>query len=163
MELVLEQTQQGTSYEVLFDESDTHVLERFNTSAGNPVKEILLKLNLPDHRILKDGGEELDSGLVVPSFNPSDDPTASLNKAMANTATNQGVNRQGVTSQARVVKCYNCQEEGAYLDPEQLAFLADNGDSVIPAQASQEIPTPAAFQTDDLDPFYSDCDDVTLG
>ncbi|GKD25941.1 hypothetical protein Tco_1232155 [Tanacetum coccineum] len=92
MELVLEQTQQGTSYEVLvsaeeveelkrkvkikgekkealltlrqklehveFDESDTHVLEIFDTSAGNPVKEILLKLNLPDHRILKDGGEE---------------------------------------------------------------------------------------------------------
>ncbi|GKC33796.1 hypothetical protein Tco_1046180 [Tanacetum coccineum] len=39
-----------------FDESDTHVLERFDTSAGNPVKEILLKLNLPDHRKLKDGG-----------------------------------------------------------------------------------------------------------
>ncbi|GJY49907.1 hypothetical protein Tco_0439863 [Tanacetum coccineum] len=33
-----------------FDESDTHVLERLDTSAGNPVKEILLKLNLPDHR-----------------------------------------------------------------------------------------------------------------
>ncbi|GKB22487.1 hypothetical protein Tco_0861888 [Tanacetum coccineum] len=32
---------------------------RFDASAGNPVKEILLKLNLPDHRILKDGGEEL--------------------------------------------------------------------------------------------------------
>ncbi|GJW34165.1 putative reverse transcriptase domain-containing protein [Tanacetum coccineum] len=30
---------------------------RFYTSAGNPIKEILLKLNLPDHRILKDGGE----------------------------------------------------------------------------------------------------------
>ncbi|GJV61728.1 hypothetical protein Tco_1467828 [Tanacetum coccineum] len=30
---------------------------RFDTSAGNPVKEILLKLNLPDHRILKDEGE----------------------------------------------------------------------------------------------------------
>ncbi|GKB22822.1 hypothetical protein Tco_0862223 [Tanacetum coccineum] len=41
-----------------FDESDTHVLERFDTSAGNPVKEILIKLNLPDHRILKDGGED---------------------------------------------------------------------------------------------------------
>ncbi|GJX32242.1 hypothetical protein Tco_0242097 [Tanacetum coccineum] len=26
------------------------VPERFNTTAGNPVKEILLKLNLPDHR-----------------------------------------------------------------------------------------------------------------
>ncbi|GKB61294.1 hypothetical protein Tco_0917480, partial [Tanacetum coccineum] len=29
----------------------------FNTIAGNPVKEILPKLNLPDHRTLKDGGE----------------------------------------------------------------------------------------------------------
>ncbi|GJW10343.1 hypothetical protein Tco_1576170 [Tanacetum coccineum] len=42
MELVLEQTQQ----------------ERFNTTAGNPVKEILLKLNLPDHKsILTDSKE----------------------------------------------------------------------------------------------------------
>ncbi|GKF40002.1 hypothetical protein Tco_0120063, partial [Tanacetum coccineum] len=49
-------------------------------------------------------------------------------------------------------------ESGAYLDPEQLAFLADNGDTVIPDQASQEIPTLAAFQTDDLDAFDSDCD-----
>ncbi|GJT30761.1 retrovirus-related pol polyprotein from transposon TNT 1-94 [Tanacetum coccineum] len=31
--------------------------EVFYTSAGNPVKEILLKLNLPDHRIRKDSGE----------------------------------------------------------------------------------------------------------
>ncbi|GJV94437.1 hypothetical protein Tco_1546014 [Tanacetum coccineum] len=83
MELTLEQTQQGVSYEVSnirvisitmkmeilleptsnklmvehaeFDESDTYVLERFDTPAGNPVKKILLKLNLSDHRILKDG------------------------------------------------------------------------------------------------------------
>ncbi|GKA18585.1 hypothetical protein Tco_0698500 [Tanacetum coccineum] len=60
MELTLEQTQQGVSYEVSFDESDTHVLERFDTSAGNPVKEILLKLNLPDHRsILTDSKMEV--------------------------------------------------------------------------------------------------------
>ncbi|GJX50388.1 hypothetical protein Tco_0277233 [Tanacetum coccineum] len=32
--------------------------QRFYTSAGNLVKEILLKLNLPDHSILKDGGKE---------------------------------------------------------------------------------------------------------
>ncbi|GJW39043.1 hypothetical protein Tco_0064888, partial [Tanacetum coccineum] len=32
---------------------------RFDTSAGNPVKDILLKLSLPDHRIFKDGGEAL--------------------------------------------------------------------------------------------------------
>ncbi|GKB22166.1 hypothetical protein Tco_0856089, partial [Tanacetum coccineum] len=29
----------------------------FDTLAGNPVNEILLKLNLPDNRIFKDGGE----------------------------------------------------------------------------------------------------------
>ncbi|GJZ21736.1 hypothetical protein Tco_0558775 [Tanacetum coccineum] len=85
MELVLEQTQQGTSYEdsvsaegveelkrkvKIKDEKKEALLtlrqiesppytlgdrKRFDTSAGNPVKEILLKLNLPDHRILKDG------------------------------------------------------------------------------------------------------------
>ncbi|GJT97394.1 hypothetical protein Tco_1092912 [Tanacetum coccineum] len=35
---------------------------RFDTSAGNPVKEILLKLNLPDHRIFKDGGIGVNAG-----------------------------------------------------------------------------------------------------
>ncbi|GJU23203.1 hypothetical protein Tco_1156545 [Tanacetum coccineum] len=33
-----------------YDKSNTYVLERFNTTAGNPVKKILLKLNLSDHR-----------------------------------------------------------------------------------------------------------------
>ncbi|GKB27874.1 hypothetical protein Tco_0867275, partial [Tanacetum coccineum] len=37
--------------------SNKLMVERFDTSTGNPVKEILLKLNLPDHRMLKDGGE----------------------------------------------------------------------------------------------------------
>ncbi|GJZ00249.1 retrovirus-related pol polyprotein from transposon TNT 1-94, partial [Tanacetum coccineum] len=67
---------------------------------------------------------------------------------------------QGAAGQARVVKCYNCQEEGAYLDPKQLAFLADNGVTIVPAQASQEMPTPIAFQTEDLDAFDFNCDDV---
>ncbi|GKF86006.1 hypothetical protein Tco_0253833, partial [Tanacetum coccineum] len=50
-----------------FDESDTHVLERLNTSAGNPVKEILLKLNLPDHRsILTDSKEYVNMVMEVP-------------------------------------------------------------------------------------------------
>ncbi|GJU55596.1 hypothetical protein Tco_1229310 [Tanacetum coccineum] len=86
MELTLEQTQQGVSYEVSvftmkmeilleptsnklmvehaeYDESNTYVLERFNTTAGNPVKKILLKLNLSDHRLFKDGGgaDDLDA------------------------------------------------------------------------------------------------------
>ncbi|GJV44373.1 hypothetical protein Tco_1428909 [Tanacetum coccineum] len=43
-------------------------LPRFDTSAGNPVKEILLKLNLPDHRILKDGGEEFQERCLIQAF-----------------------------------------------------------------------------------------------
>ncbi|GJW49501.1 hypothetical protein Tco_0090852 [Tanacetum coccineum] len=31
-------------------------VSEFNTTAGNPVKKILLKLNLSDHRLFKDGG-----------------------------------------------------------------------------------------------------------
>ncbi|GJZ72642.1 hypothetical protein Tco_0636788 [Tanacetum coccineum] len=66
MELVLEQTQQGTSYEVSISAEGVEELKRkvkikgekkeailtlrFDTSAGNPIEEILLKLNLPDHR-----------------------------------------------------------------------------------------------------------------
>ncbi|GJS58463.1 hypothetical protein Tco_0653247 [Tanacetum coccineum] len=68
MELTLEQTQQGVSYEVsvLSDIEDSHgpsdamhnpkhpsPVSKFNTTAGNPVKKILLKLNLFDHRLCK--------------------------------------------------------------------------------------------------------------
>nr|GEX03631.1 zinc finger, CCHC-type [Tanacetum cinerariifolium] len=42
------------------------------------------------------------------------------------------------------------------------AFLANNRDTIISAVASQEIPTPATFQNDDLDAFDSDCDDGPL-
>ncbi|GJX24756.1 hypothetical protein Tco_0231052 [Tanacetum coccineum] len=88
MELTLEQTQQGVSYEVSvftmkmeilleptsnklmvehaeYDESNTYVLERFNTTAGNPVKKILLKLNLSDHRLFKDGGGGADKTKIT--------------------------------------------------------------------------------------------------
>ncbi|GJZ06288.1 reverse transcriptase domain-containing protein [Tanacetum coccineum] len=58
MEILLEPTSNKLLVEhAEFDESNTYVLKRFDTSARNPVKEILLKLNLPDHRILKDGGK----------------------------------------------------------------------------------------------------------
>ncbi|GKA65984.1 hypothetical protein Tco_0765691 [Tanacetum coccineum] len=70
MELTLEQTQQGVSYEVSFDESIANVLERFYTSAGNPVKEILLKLNPPDHRSIL-----TDSKMVVKGPYCTDLPT----------------------------------------------------------------------------------------
>ncbi|GKF91586.1 hypothetical protein Tco_0275287, partial [Tanacetum coccineum] len=67
------------------------------------------------------------------------------------------------SGQARVIKCYNCQEAqeaGQILDKEQLAFLADPG---IPAsQAQIVIPHNAAFQTEDLDTYDSDCDDLSI-
>ncbi|GJU22761.1 retrovirus-related pol polyprotein from transposon TNT 1-94 [Tanacetum coccineum] len=47
---VVKNTLRSTSEHAEYDESNTYVLERFNTIAGNPVKKILLKLNLSDHR-----------------------------------------------------------------------------------------------------------------
>ncbi|GKF40559.1 hypothetical protein Tco_0120620, partial [Tanacetum coccineum] len=51
-------------------------------------------------------------------------------------------------------------KEKAMLDEEQLAFLIDPG---IPnGQATQTtIPNNANFQTEDLDAYDSDCDDVS--
>ncbi|GJX75739.1 putative ribonuclease H-like domain-containing protein [Tanacetum coccineum] len=104
-------------------------------------------------------------------------------------ATSSGGNN--ASGQARVVKCYNyqgeghmarqctqpkrprnaawykekamlaeAQEAGQILDEEQLAFLADPG--VPDGQAVQTIiPNNAAFQTEDLDTYDSDCDDIS--
>ncbi|GJR88226.1 hypothetical protein Tco_0212237 [Tanacetum coccineum] len=68
VEILLEPTSNKLMVEhAKFDESDTYVLERFDTSAGNPVKEILLKLNLPDHRsILMDSKEYVKMVMEVP-------------------------------------------------------------------------------------------------
>nr|GFC02862.1 hypothetical protein [Tanacetum cinerariifolium] len=67
-------------------------------------------------------------------------------------ATSSGGNN--ASGQVRVVKCYNCQDE------EQLAFLADPG--VLYGQTVQIIIlNNAAFQTEDLDTYDSDCDDIS--
>nr|GEV51513.1 putative reverse transcriptase domain-containing protein [Tanacetum cinerariifolium] len=131
--------------------------------------------------------EEL-SGLAVHMFNPGDDPIACLNKAMTFLIVFRGNNIRG---QARVVKCYNCQGEGhmarkctqpmkprnvawfkekpmlaeaqeaeQILNEEQLAFLADSG--IPDGQVIQTtIPNNASFQTEDLDAYDSDYDDVS--
>ncbi|GKA52099.1 hypothetical protein Tco_0745295 [Tanacetum coccineum] len=52
------------SLEKFFDESNANVLERFYTLAGKHVKEILLKLNLPDHRSIL-----MDSKMEVKVYN----------------------------------------------------------------------------------------------
>ncbi|GJV44537.1 reverse transcriptase domain-containing protein [Tanacetum coccineum] len=120
------------------------------------------------------------------SSNPRNQATIQDGKG---NATSSGGNNAG--GQARVVKCYNCQgeghmarqctqpkrprnaawfkekamlaeaqESGQILDEEQLAFLADPG--ILDGQAAQTtIPNNAAFQTEDLDAYDSDCDDVS--
>nr|GEU84905.1 hypothetical protein [Tanacetum cinerariifolium] len=104
-------------------------------------------------------------------------------------ATSSGGNN--ASGQARVVKCYNCQGEGhmarqctqpkrprnatwykdkamlveaqearKYLDAEKLTFLVDSG--VPDGQDVQTIIlNNAAFQTEDLDTYDSECDDVS--
>ncbi|GKE76184.1 integrase, catalytic region, zinc finger, CCHC-type containing protein [Tanacetum coccineum] len=104
---------------------------------------------------------------------------------------NATCSRGNTTSgQARVVKCYNCQgeghmarqctqpkrprnaswykekamlakaqEAGQILDEEQLTFLADPRISLDQAQTI--ISHNAAFQTEDLDTYDSDCDDLS--
>ncbi|GJX63895.1 hypothetical protein Tco_0296795 [Tanacetum coccineum] len=106
----------------------------------------------------------------------------------SNATSSRGNNASG---QARFVKCYNFQGEAhmarqctqpkrlrnaawykdkamlakdqearQILDEEQLAFLADPG--VRDGQAVQKIiPNNAAFQTEDLDTYDSDCDDIS--
>ncbi|GKB84599.1 retrovirus-related pol polyprotein from transposon TNT 1-94 [Tanacetum coccineum] len=104
-------------------------------------------------------------------------------------ATSSRVNN--TAGQARVVKCYNCQgerhmarqctqhkrprnsawfkekmllveaqESGQVLDEEQLAFLADPRFPDVQA-IKTTIPQNASFQTDDLNAYDSDCDDVS--
>nr|GEY70752.1 hypothetical protein [Tanacetum cinerariifolium] len=112
-------------------------------------------------------------GLAVLVFFLRDDLIACLNKAMdfltdvassretkasysgtgyKSNATSFGGNN--ASRQARVAKCYNYQDE------EQLAFLADP--RVSDGQAIQStIPNNAAFQTEDLDTYDSDCDDIS--
>ncbi|GJZ44524.1 hypothetical protein Tco_0591779 [Tanacetum coccineum] len=113
-------------------------------------------------------------GLAVPVFNQGDDLITCLNKEMAfliaidslrqgqsyvgtgymGNATSSGGNNAG--EQTRIVKCYNCQGE----DEEQLAFLTDP--DIPDGQATQTtIPNTVAFQTEDLDAYASDCDDVS--
>ncbi|GKC12516.1 hypothetical protein Tco_1009298 [Tanacetum coccineum] len=54
----------------------------------------------------------------------------------------------------------HARESGQILDKEQLAFLEDLG--IPDGQAAQTtIPNNAAFQTEDLDAYDSDCDDVS--
>ncbi|GKD43699.1 hypothetical protein Tco_1268344 [Tanacetum coccineum] len=114
-------------------------------------------------------------GLVVPVFNQGDDLIVCLNKAMAFLIV-VASSRQGEGNMARQftqpkrtrnvtwfkekAMLAEAQEAVQILDEEQLAFLADPG--ILNGQTAQTtIPNTAAFQTEDLDAYDSDCDDVS--
>ncbi|GKC51901.1 integrase, catalytic region, zinc finger, CCHC-type containing protein [Tanacetum coccineum] len=113
---------------------------------------------------------QLDSGLVVPLFNPGDDPIACLNKAMAfmsavailrfpstNMLPKRPRNAPWFKEKAMLAEA---QESGQILEEEQLPFLADLG--ITDCHDVQPIIIHnAAFQTDDLDAYNSDCDDIS--
>ncbi|GKB87171.1 hypothetical protein Tco_0959443 [Tanacetum coccineum] len=123
---------------------------------------------------------QINSSLAVLVFSQGDDPIACLNRAMdflkAVASLRKGQSYAGtgykgnatsfegnnIGGHARVIKCYNfqAQKSSQILDEEQLAFLVDPG---IPAgQAAQKtIPNNAAFQTEDLDAYDSNYDDVS--
>nr|GEW02029.1 ribonuclease H-like domain-containing protein [Tanacetum cinerariifolium] len=206
MELVLEQTQQGTSYEVsisterveelkinvkingekkealltlrqkLEHQSDTQVItvnmeilleltsnklmvgrssqiQRLlqpNTSEDKAIFVPPLYCLLFQCMILKDGGE-VDSCLAVLVFNHGDDPIAYLDKEMAFLTAVAFTRRNNAGGQVRMVKCYNYQGEG------HMASLGiPNGQT-----ARTTIPNIDAFQTEDLDAYDSDYDDVS--
>ncbi|GJZ48692.1 hypothetical protein Tco_0602524 [Tanacetum coccineum] len=90
----------------------------------------------------------MDSGLAVPVFSQGDDPIACLNKAMAFLT--------AVASSRVIVQQVQGRQGQSY---------ADTGykDPGIPdGQAAQTtIPNNAAFQTEDLDAYDSDCDNVS--
>ncbi|GJS00189.1 hypothetical protein Tco_0316697 [Tanacetum coccineum] len=92
---------------------------------------------------------ELDSRLVVPSFNPSDDPIASLNKAMTFLSTTFASRFPQTNNQLRTSS-----------NPRNQATIQDERVTVQTVQGRQT--QGYAFQTDDLDAFDSDYDDVTL-
>ncbi|GJU23364.1 hypothetical protein Tco_1156706 [Tanacetum coccineum] len=129
---------------------------------------------------------QLDSGLAVPMFQQGEDPIECINKAMAFLSADGRVIVQQV--QGRKIQSYvgtgnrgiattskgnvavgpqreklmlaEAQEAGQILDEEQLAFLADLGISEPPV-AHQTISQNLAFQTDDLDSYDSNCDDLS--
>nr|GEU42206.1 retrovirus-related Pol polyprotein from transposon TNT 1-94 [Tanacetum cinerariifolium] len=126
--------------------------------------------------------------LAVPTFLPGDDLIACMNKEMAfvsavftlryPSTTNQLKSSSNLRNQATVqdgrlpfskfkedkvrmlsVQVYKGMLKGKELDGEQLAFLVDPG--VTDGQVAQTITHNATFQTDDLDAYDSDCDDIS--
>nr|GEW36461.1 hypothetical protein [Tanacetum cinerariifolium] len=79
----------------------------------------------------------------------------------AGTRTKGDATSFGGNNAAEKMLLVQAHESGQVLDEEQLAFLADL--RVVDVQVSQTtFPQNTAFQTDDLDAYDLDCDDISL-
>ncbi|GJZ58054.1 hypothetical protein Tco_0613548 [Tanacetum coccineum] len=110
---------------------------------------------------------QLDSGLVVPKFLPTDDPIKSLNKAMAFLSEGHIARQCTQPKRAQNSEWFKenmllaqAQEAGVALDEEQRAFLVDTGKRVDSCLNAQALTTTTIFQTNDLDAFDYDCDEA---
>ncbi|GJS89013.1 hypothetical protein Tco_0771649 [Tanacetum coccineum] len=117
---------------------------------------------------------QMDSGLAIPVFNPGDNPIACLNKTIAFLSavassrvmllllgeTVQADRKELLNATNVKDKAMLAEAQGQILEEEKLAFLADP--RIFDGQAVQTIiPNNDAFQTEDLDAYDSNCDDVT--
>nr|GEV80390.1 retrovirus-related Pol polyprotein from transposon TNT 1-94 [Tanacetum cinerariifolium] len=114
---------------------------------------------------LMTGSPFVDSGFAVLVFSPGDDLIAYLNKgivfliAVASRQCTQPKRPKNATWFKEKAMLAQAQEARKILDEEQLAFLTDPR---IPAdQAQTIIPHNVAFQTEDLDTYDSDCNNLS--
>ncbi|GJU58025.1 hypothetical protein Tco_1235791 [Tanacetum coccineum] len=128
------------------------------------------------NEVLQSDFLQLDSGLAVPTFQQGDDPIECINKAMAFLfivasrfpPSNRHMAKQCTQSKRlrsstwfkEKLMFVEAQEAGQILDEEQLAFIADPGIAKVQV-AQQTIPQNSTFQTEDLDAYDSDCDDIS--
>nr|GEU61722.1 hypothetical protein [Tanacetum cinerariifolium] len=126
-----------------------------------------------------------DAGLIVPVFQKGDDPIDAINYMMSfltavvtsrypttnnqlrnlsnprqqTTINNGRVNLQPIQGRQTSFAAVQAQANGQIQHEEELAFLADPG--IAEAQPTQTVITHnAAYQANDLDAYYSDCDEI---
>ncbi|GJY22128.1 hypothetical protein Tco_0394694 [Tanacetum coccineum] len=141
---------------------------------SSPVTDLAIPFLLPSDDPIDSLNKAMD--FISTSFTSRYPPTNNQLRNLSNprnqanhprcTATGSSINKNGGTSIAGPVKfkekvmLAEALKSGVELDEEHTTFLADNGDTVTTGQASQELVTTAAFQTDDLDAFDSNCDEA---
>ncbi|GJS80155.1 hypothetical protein Tco_0730036 [Tanacetum coccineum] len=102
--------------------------------------------NLRNHATIQDGM------VTVQQVQRRQSQSYSITGYKSNATSSGGNNDKALLAKA--------QEAGQILDEEQLAFLANPG--IPDGQAVQTIiPNNAAFQTEDLDTYDFDCDDIS--